>query len=350
MTITFLAPDGVPVTAQQERQANAAVYGGGSGRPLGGRSGFRVDTPSNILTATSTTWTLGPCSAMIDPGASTHQGMYGWASDQDIVGAVTPADATNARKDIVYIQVNDSSAGDGSGAKTANVLYVAGVPSATPVAPALTGTRLRSFLVGTIDVPKVGAGSPTVTLNPARFVAAGGILPVYSQTERDGLIKHDGLAVRRMDLAGRPVETWDGAVWYLDRTVKRKFAPGTATGNLPTSSGWIPIAADYTVAANPFGAGVPYEIEVIAQSAPTAGAGGSVAMRALFNVASGDGGQAQTPVASSGTLPLNGSKYISDGSAVTVSVQITALTSQATLSGGSNIYWYKITIRPVTNL
>lgn len=210
MTITFLAPDGVAITAQQERQAQSAQYGGGAARPLGGRSGLRVDTSSTVLVATPTQWTLKPCSAMIDPGATFHQGMYGWATDADVTGAVTAADATYTRKDIVYVQVNDSSAGDGSGATTAPVLYLEGTPSATPVAPTLPA---RSFLLGTITVPQTGGGSPTVAVNPARFVTAGGILPVYSAAERDALNKHDGLTIRRMDLTGRPTETWNGADW-----------------------------------------------------------------------------------------------------------------------------------------
>jgi hypothetical protein len=213
MTITLLAPDGVAITAKQMRQASAALYGGGANRPLGGRSGFRADTASNILTATSTTWTLVPCSGMIDPGATTYQGMYGWATDANVTGSVTAANATNPRKDIVYIQVNDSSAGDGSGALNANVLYLAGTPAPSPVAPALPA---RSFLVGTITVPQSGGGSPTVALNPARFVAAGGILPVFTQTERDALVAYDGLAVRRMDLASRQVETYNGTTWVSD--------------------------------------------------------------------------------------------------------------------------------------
>jgi hypothetical protein len=184
MTITFLAPDGVAISAQRFRQGHAALYGGGANRRLGGRSGFRVDTPSNVLTATSTTWTLGPCAAMIDPGASTHQGMYGWSSDANETGSVTAADATNPRKDIVYIQINDSTAGDGSGAVTAEVEYLAGTPAATPSAPALPA---RSFLVGTISVPVSGGGSPTVVLNPDRFVAAGARLPIESQDKRDAL-------------------------------------------------------------------------------------------------------------------------------------------------------------------
>jgi hypothetical protein len=233
MTITLLAPDGVEVTAQQERQAKAAQHGGGSGRQLGGRSGFRVGTPS-VLSATSTNWTLGPCAAMIDPGASTHQGMYGWSSDANVTGAVTAADATNPRKDIVYIQINDSSAGDGSGAVNADVKYLAGTPGVTPSAPTLPA---RSFLVGTLTVPQAGGGSPTVALNPARFVAAGGILPVSSLAERDALAAYDGLTVRRMDLADRPLQTHNGTAWS-GSDVPWTDIPLAQGFNYFTGSGW----------------------------------------------------------------------------------------------------------------
>ena len=223
MTITFLAPDGVAVTAQQERQARAAGHGGGSGRQLGGRSGFRVGTPSTVLTASSTTWTLGPCAAMLDPGASLHQGMYGWSSDANVTGPVTAADATYDRKDIVYIQVNDSSAGDGSGATSAPVLYLAGTASASPAAPSLPA---RSFLVGTITVPKAGGGSPTVSLNTARYVAAGAALPVFSLAERDALTTYDGLTVRRMDLSSDPLQWWSAtANKWLSGNVGIPYVP-----------------------------------------------------------------------------------------------------------------------------
>jgi len=209
MTITFLQPDGVPITAQQARQGWSALYGAGSGRPLGGLSGLRVGTAADTLTATSTTWTLKPCSAMIDPGAATHQGMYGWASDANITGSVTAADATVARKDIVYIQVNDSSSGDGSGELTANVKYLAGPTDGSNAAPSLPA---RSFLLGTISVPKATTGSPTVTLNPARFVAAGGTRSVGSQAERDALIPFEGMKIVRADLAGTD-EVYTGGAW-----------------------------------------------------------------------------------------------------------------------------------------
>lgn len=214
MTIVLRMPDGVPLTAQQERQAWGAVHGGGSGRQLGGRSGFRVGTPSNVLTATSTTWTLGACSAMLDPGAQTHQGMYGWSNDTNVTGTVTAADATYDRKDIVYIQVNDSDM-DTSGAKSAPVLYLAGTATANPQPPALPA---RSFLVGTITVPKAGGGSPTVARNTATYVAAGAPQPTYSDAERDALDKYDGLTVLCADIGGRPERIWNGAEWIKTRT------------------------------------------------------------------------------------------------------------------------------------
>lgn len=237
MTITLLAPDGVAVTAQQERQGNAFLYGGGSGRPLGGRSGFRAGTASNILTATSTTWTLTPCSAGIDPGATTHQGVYGWASDANITGTVTAADATNPRKDIVYILVNDSTAGDGSGAVNAIPVYLAGTPAVTPTAPAVPA---RGFLVGTIDVPKVGAGSPTATLNPARIVAAGGILPVYSVADRATIAApYVGMEIQRLDLTQLSPsgirERWNGTNW--DHLGQSEWTFNTGAG-VPSNTVW----------------------------------------------------------------------------------------------------------------
>jgi hypothetical protein len=162
---------------------------------------------------------------MIDPGASTSQGMYGWSTDANVTGTPTPQDATNPRKDIYYIQVNDSSSGDGtSGTPSAPVLYLAGTPSATPVAPALPP---RSLLIGTVTVPQVGGGSPSVVLNPARYVSAGGLQPISSNTERETLTPYKGLAILRTDYNG--IEIYDGTEWG---------GPLTATLVTPPDSGW----------------------------------------------------------------------------------------------------------------
>ena len=277
MTITLLAPDGVPVTAQQERQARAALNGGGFGRPLGGRSGFRIDTASTILTATSTTWSLQPCSAMLDPGASTHQGMYGWASDSVVTGAVNAADSTNPRKDIVYIQVNDSSAGDNSGATSAPVLYLAGAPNVTPVAPTLPP---RSFLVGTIDVPKSGAGAPTVVLNTARFVPAGVRLPVGSAAERPPS-PYAGQEVLRTD-RNNHVQRWNGTAWKWVSEPER-YVDSATTFDTSTSTSSMVIRTMTSVPTRSYAT----QIRVRAMAAVGSGAISSGALRLVFAASAG---------------------------------------------------------------
>jgi hypothetical protein len=147
---------------------------------------------------------------MIDPAATNYQGMYGWSTDADVQGVKAPADATLPRKDIAYIRINDSSAGDLSGLLSAPVEYLEGVPAASPIAP---GLPPRSFLVATVTVPQVGGGSPTVVLNPARFVAAGAPQLVSSDAERDALSKYLDLQVIRRDKNGR-IETWNGTTWW----------------------------------------------------------------------------------------------------------------------------------------
>lgn len=263
MTITCQPMDasgGAPTySAMNERQSNAALYGGGSGFAFRAVPGFRVGTSNSVLTATSTTWTLTPCTAVISPAASTAQGSYRWASDQNVSGSITAADATYPRKDIVYIQVNDSSSGDGSGALTAPVLYLAGTPSATPDAPTLPA---RSFLVGTITVPQVGGGSPTVVVNPARFVAAGGIQPVPDQSTRDALTVYEGLRVEQYDtdrqyrhngfrwVGGRATVTLDALYLPLGAGYAAPQVTQNADGDVIFEGAWQRATGTLTMTAN----------------------------------------------------------------------------------------------------
>jgi len=230
------ATAGTPAySAKNARQAQSALYGAPTGA-FSARSGWRVGTATGVVSVTSTQWTLNPAAAMISPAASLYQGSYGWASDQVITGPMTAADATNPRKDILYIQINDSSAGDGSGALSAPVMYLAGAATATPVAPTLPA---RSFLVGTISVPKSGGGSPTVALNQTYFVASGAPMPVNSQAERDAFTPYMGMLVTRLDTgvleeyfsgAWAPITQAPGASPYMVHAGTATVSIGVGTG------------------------------------------------------------------------------------------------------------------------
>lgn len=210
MTITAYpinAVDGVPAyTARQGRQALAALMLPGA-NPLRSRSGFRPGgTP--VVTVTASTWSVGPFSGVVDPGISPTQGPYLVASDATEQGDLLPADGSQPRRDILYVQVDDADE-DTSGERRARVLYLAGAPSASPVPPSVPPRSLR---IGVIDVPQVGGGSPAFTMDRRYTTAAGGIVPVVSQGERDALAAYEGLVVARLDLG--LLELYVGSTWH----------------------------------------------------------------------------------------------------------------------------------------
>lgn len=167
MTMNILPLDataGAPAfTAQQTRQALSALFGvAPTGRPLGATSGVRPGTPSSTVFlsgAGSTTWNVAAHSGVLDTQTSALAGPYSYSTDGSDTGAITAADATNPRVDIVYVKVNDNVQ-DGSGLTSGVVGYLAGSPAASPSAPA---TPARAMVLATIAVPKVGAGAPTVS-------------------------------------------------------------------------------------------------------------------------------------------------------------------------------------------
>jgi hypothetical protein len=216
-------------SARQTRQAFSALMMAGVG-PLRTRSGMRPGGAPTV-TVSSSTWTVGPFSAVIDAGVSTIQAPYLVASDANATGSVTAADASNPRKDILYVQVSDTDE-DASGSRAAAVAYLAGTAAAIPAQPA---TPARSLLIGVIDVPKVGAGSPAFTASGLWTVAAGGILPVPSQAERDALTAYAGMTVWRLDTG--LVEMWNGTAWLPPPSF------GTKTAALNSAMGSTSITA-----------------------------------------------------------------------------------------------------------
>lgn len=183
MTNTALpinASGGTPAySAQQFRQAMSALMVPGTTRILGTTSGYCPGRQPSTLTVTTTTWTIGPFAAIIDPAFTTTQAPYLIATDANNTAAnVSAANATNPRIDILYAQVNDTDI-DSSGSRNVTVAYLAGTAAASPTPPA---TPARSFVLATINVPQSGGGSPTITVNSTFAVASGGVLPVSSST------------------------------------------------------------------------------------------------------------------------------------------------------------------------
>lgn len=209
------------------RQTLSVLAGGGSGsRPLAGRSGVNPRTPSNTVTATSTTWSVAKHGGYLDLETAAEAGGYCYSFDTVQTGSVTAADATNPRVDIVYVQLSDPAESDGTSTPGVAIGYLAGTPAATPSAPA---TPARSMVLAQLNVPKSGGGSPSVTWVAPYSVGAGGIIPCSGSSQYPS----SPYVGQYIDDASLGLMRWDGSAW-------EKFGLGGDTGwvNLPIGASW----------------------------------------------------------------------------------------------------------------
>jgi hypothetical protein len=186
------------------------------GAPLAGRTGLRPmgGSAANVVTLSGSTITVGLHAGEIAPGWAATTSSYSVALTVAETHSLTPAHATNPRKDIVVGRVYDDDE-SASGLKLYRSEYIAGTAGPSPAEPAVPQGAIR---LATIDVPFLGNGSAVVTTNFLYTVAAGGILPVRSVTGRDGIVNpYTGMIVYRQDRGW--LEMYDGTAWRLHRSV-----------------------------------------------------------------------------------------------------------------------------------
>lgn len=136
------------------------------------------------------------------------------------VETLAAADATNPRRDRIVLVVLDPDNGSTSStSRTAEFRVITGTPSATaptgggyPAEP--TAPNVAACLtLGWVDVPKSGAGSPTVTDQRVSTAAAGAPVLVKSATELSGLPVWEGRQAIAAYLPGYPTLTVSDGVW-----------------------------------------------------------------------------------------------------------------------------------------
>lgn len=188
------------------------------GTVLGSRSGVRPGDPGLTVSLSGSTINVSPGAATIFYAA---QGVYKVAiGSTTSPGTLTAAHATLSRIDLVYLRVWDNAV-DAAGLNQADIVYLAGTPAASPVAPTPAGTQIYLPL-GTITVPPSGGGSATVSSAVRPYtVAPGGILPSSTApaTPYVGQFYDNGTDLLR----------WNGTSWDTYYKV-----PGAWTSYTPT--------------------------------------------------------------------------------------------------------------------
>jgi hypothetical protein len=204
------AVTGAPLyTGRQLRQLSSPAFAGATAaRPLGALTGVRLGTPSNTITATSTTWTAQPFAGIADVETLAIAGPYPFAFDTVQTGAVAAANVSNPRADIMYVQIDDPSE-DASLVPAATLKYLAGTVLVGGILTAPLPVT-RAFIVAYINVPISGGGSPSVTWAAPYVVAAGGILPTASSAGYPANATA-GQYVDDASLGG--LVRFDGSVW-----------------------------------------------------------------------------------------------------------------------------------------
>lgn len=168
---------GGPFPAAQHRVAQSPLFTGGNGRPLGARSGVRAFAEPVVTIASTTTFTVSPFSAIVDPGTALSVGAYLVAFLATETVTYTVADGSATRVDDVSVVVPDDPAGAfGNVAKIVVTPGIAG--GAAGVTPA------RAMQLGQLTVPKAGTGSAVFAPSRSVTVANGGILPTYASWQR----------------------------------------------------------------------------------------------------------------------------------------------------------------------
>jgi hypothetical protein len=216
-------------------------------RPLGGRTGITPGTPDNILSVTSTTWTVTPFGGVLDLESSTIAGPYTFAFDANTTGSVTAANATNQRVDSLFIQLSDPAEGDGTATPGVAINYVAGTAGAAGGARGAAGgppaVPARSMELAQITVPASGGGSPTIVMVAPYTATSGSIIPARNSSEYPSA-PFDGQFV--YDRTLNQTLVYDGSLWtarlagdtgWITTGVATAASGGTITGQLARKEG-----------------------------------------------------------------------------------------------------------------
>lgn len=259
------ASAGAPSYSGRAFRQGMAGMKGWDGVPLAGRQGIRPmgGSSANIVTLSGSTITVNLHAGEITPGWAAVTGTYDVALTVAETHSLTPADATNPRKDIVVGRVYDHSE-SASSLRLYRSEYIVGTAGPSPSEPSVPQGAIR---LATIDVPASGGGSPVVTANYQLTAAAGGILPVRSVTERDAIASpYTGQVIYRMDKGWLEFYDSTGA-WRTHRAIvaagvlgdithptagQAVFFTSTKVFQYYTGSAWVPLTIAHQQQASGF--------------------------------------------------------------------------------------------------
>jgi len=218
---------GVGVTTLEHRLQLAGLYA--ENAPGVPRTGVLANGATVLVFARADmSWDVVPFQSVINRTAS--EGVYTPTVTGTVNVPTTAAPVTDSRWDLLYIKQNDVAKGDADNLAVLGV--VQGVVAASPSKPTgslpsgamvLSESRIFAGTTGT------NVGSNTTAQVWRHTAARGAPIPVRNATERGEITPGDGTTVRRLDLAGRPLQAWDGSNWLSGSPERIAVTTGDGT-------------------------------------------------------------------------------------------------------------------------
>lgn len=186
--------------------------------PLQGRGGLRYDGGGEVTIVPGTMRVqVSPFLAWVDGSTSLIQGGYPFVCDRITELTLDDGDAALDRVDTIAAVAWDDVY-DSSGRTLAELVAIKGTPGqGVPTLPAACEPLRDVIVPAGVSAGAGGLLAANAATDRRRYTAAlGGIIPVTSQAERDGL-SFPGVSVYRIDLDR--VETYTGGVWRHQRVM-----------------------------------------------------------------------------------------------------------------------------------
>lgn len=232
-----LGAAGQVIPGRTLRTSLGAVFMPGAGvAAVAGVLAGPANTMGELALPSPTQLTVQPFRAVVQNTEDLTAGQYVVTNDAAVTLAVTAQAATQFRRSLIVIEVNDSqTAGVASSATTDRVrLHILdGALAASSEAAALPGVLANSLALGELLIPPTGQ---TVTLSPyrPRTTIRGGVLPLPTEAAVLALPTArlwPGFRAFAEDTAAEAV--WDGAGWAWYDTRWQTYTPTVSVTNAP---------------------------------------------------------------------------------------------------------------------
>jgi hypothetical protein len=203
--------------------------------------------------------------------SSLAAGTYAVMNDATVNVAISAADPTNPRIDLVVVQVRDTNYGEA--ASDVRFFVIAGTPAAVPAVPALTSAPNCLVLA---QVAVAAATSSIVTDKRMWATAKGGIIPIPTFTDAPtGAALEENTWIYERD--AERVRVYDGTGWVIMAEPMQTYTVtgtnvtpggGSASGSYHRSNGWVEveIIQNFGATAPAMGTGPYWNLPVSAEA------------------------------------------------------------------------------------